>query len=55
MRDRETDCDFHFEAGKSYLVYAYGKVLTTTICSRTALTDAKNTRKEIKVLNKVKD
>ena len=55
MRDRQTDCDFHFEAGKSYLVYAYGKVLTTNICSRTALIDAKNTRKEIKILNKLRD
>jgi len=34
MRDRQTDCDFHFEAGKSYLVYAHGKVLATTICSK---------------------
>ncbi len=55
MRDMGTDCDFHFEAGKLYLVYADGKVLRSTICSRTALIDAKNTRKEIRILNKLKN
>jgi hypothetical protein len=55
MRDLRSGCDFPFETGNSYLVYAYGKVLTTTICSRTALIGAKNTRKEIKILNKLKD
>lgn len=55
MRAIDSNCDFYFETGKSYLVYAYGKVLTTTICSRTAPVDAKNTRKEIKILNKLKE
>ncbi len=55
MLDSGTNCDFVFETGKSYLVYAYGKVLKTTTCSRTALIDAKNTRKEIKILNKLKE
>lgn len=55
MLDSGTNCDFVFEAGKSYLVYAYGKVLKTTMCSRTALSDAKNTRKEIKILKKLKE
>ena len=52
-----TDCDFPFEAGKTYLVYAAstGDTLAATSCSRTALIDAKNTRKEIKVLNKLKE
>ena len=55
MRVMGTDCDFPFEDGKSYLVYAYGKVLMTTSCSRTALIDAKGTRKEMKILNKLKN
>jgi hypothetical protein len=50
-----TGCDFPFEVGKLYLVYAYGKALTTNSCSRTALIDAKNTRKEIKILNKLRE
>ena len=32
------DCGYHFEAGESYLVYAYGSTegLSTNICQRTA-------------------
>ena len=50
-------CDFNFEKGKTYLVYASGEVnaLSATICSRTAVVEGKNLQKEIKALNKLKN
>jgi hypothetical protein len=45
------DCGFPFEAGREYLVYAYGNntVLETNICQRTSYSDADST-----YLNKIK-
>jgi hypothetical protein len=45
-------CDYFFEVGKSYLIYAKDEsgTLTVNICSRTALFDGRKLRKEIKAL-----
>ena len=48
------DCGYFFEAGKTYLVYAYrdeNKKLSTNICNRTGEAAS---NKDIAVLNKIK-
>jgi hypothetical protein len=47
-----SDCDYVFEKGRKYLIYAYGKPdeLATSACSRTA--ELKRARKDLRVLGK---